>query len=153
MADHPLLGRSAPAISMPVEAGKIAEFARATLTRDPVYTDRAAAEAQGLENVAAPLTFTVSAALHPGADSNLLEGIDLKRVLAGGAEWEFFRPLVAGETLTLSARIADVQIKQGKRGPMTVITREVSFHDEAGALVQVMRSNILEMPPREEVTK
>lgn len=149
MADASLIGHESPEGHMPVERGKIAEFARATFADRPVYTDRETARAAGFDDVPAPPTFVVASAHFVPADPGFAAKVDMKRVLAGGAEWEFFRPLVAGEDLTIRSRVVDVQTKQGKRGPMTVITREVSYFGRQGDLVQCMRSTILEMPPQE----
>jgi hypothetical protein len=56
---------------------------------------------------------------------------------------------MAGDELTVRSRVVDVETKQGKRGQMTLITREVSYFDAGGELVQRMRSTVIEMPPME----
>lgn len=149
MADASLIGHESPEGRMPVERGKIAEFARATFATSPVFTDIEAARQAGFRDVPAPPTFVVASAHFVPSDPGLNAKIDMKRILAGGAEWEFIRPLTAGEELTVRSRVVDVETKQGKRGPMTLITREVSYFDAGGELVQRMRSTMIEMPPQE----
>ena len=149
MADASLIGHESPEGHMPVERGKIAEFARATFSDRPIFTDPEAARQAGFRDVPAPPTFVVASAHFVPSDPGFSAKLDMKRILAGGAEWEFFRPLMAGDELTVRSRVVDVETKQGKRGQMTLITREVSYFDASGELVQRMRSTVIEMPPME----
>lgn len=148
MADLSLVGYQFPAYRFKVEEGKIAEFARAILCDDACYFDAEAARQQGFVAQPAPPTFsTTTQHWQPSQDGNPLN-LDLRRVLAGGNEWEYLRPLVAGEELTVRTHIADVTRKQGSKGEMTLIVREMGFYDARENLALIARSTIIEMPPQ-----
>ncbi|MCU1717670.1 MaoC family dehydratase N-terminal domain-containing protein [Pseudomonas sp. 5P_3.1_Bac2] len=147
MADQSLIGYQFPAFRFKVEEGKVAEFAKAIFATDPCYLDLQAAYQQGFLSLLVPPTFS-TATLHwqPQHQGNPLN-LDLSRVLAGGNEWEYLRPIVAGETFIVRTHIADVSKKQGSRGEMTLIIREMGFYDETDSPALIARSTIIEMPP------
>ncbi|WP_248798136.1 MaoC family dehydratase N-terminal domain-containing protein [Pseudomonas sp. MWU13-2105] len=147
MTDHSLLGYQFPPFRFKVEEGKLVEFARAVYCTDSYYFDSNAARQQGFDAQPIPPTYsTVASHWQPDSASNPLN-LDLKRVLAGGNEWEYLRPIVAGEELTVRTAITDVSHKQGKKGLMTLIVREMSFFDAQEQLALIARSTIIEMPP------
>ena len=147
MADQSLVGYQFPSFRFKVEEGKIAEFAKAILCTDACYFDPEAARRQGFCAPPAPPTFsTVSMHWHPPQEGNPLN-LDLKRVLAGGNEWEYLRPVLAGEEFTVRSHIADVTCKRGAKGEMTLIVRETGFYDEHDRLALIARSTIIELPP------
>ncbi len=153
MADEALIGYRFPTFSFRVEEGKLSEFARAIHADDSIYFDAEAAHRAGFAAQPAPPTFScVTAHWQPAQDGNPLN-LDLRRVLAGGNEWEYHRPLLAGETLEVRTHISDVTRKQGSRGPMTLIVREMDFYDATGELALVARSTIIELPPPPAVTE
>ncbi|POF42391.1 hypothetical protein B0D71_13290 [Pseudomonas laurylsulfativorans] len=147
MADQSLIGYQFPPFRFKVEEGKLVEFAKATHCTDACYFDPNAALQQGFSERPAPPTFsTVSLHWQPEAEGNPLN-LDLSRVLAGGNEWEYLRPMLAGEEFVVRTVIADVSQKQGKKGLMTLIVREMSFFDQHEQLALIARSTIIEMPP------
>ncbi|MCY1529242.1 hypothetical protein D9M68_643760 [compost metagenome] len=147
MADQSLIGYQFPPFRFKVEEGKIAEFAKAILSSDDYYFNAEAAQRLGFSAQPAPPTFsTVTLHWQPPQEGNPLN-LDLKRVLAGGNEWEYLRPMLAGEEFTVRSHIADVTRKRGAKGEMTLIVREMGFYDESEQLALIARSTIIEMPP------
>lgn len=146
MIPDDLKGREGTPYRFVVEEGKVAEFARAVQATDPLLVDRSAAIAAGLPGVLASPTFSVSSAhwAVPGAVPEL--GLDLRRVLAGGGEWEYLAPVTAGDELEVLMRVADVTRKESSRGPMTVIALESVFRRD-GEVVQRYTSTILQFDP------
>ncbi|MDQ1002234.1 hydroxyacyl-ACP dehydratase HTD2-like protein with hotdog domain [Neobacillus niacini] len=67
---------------------------------------------------------------------------DLK-TLHGGQEYIYERPVVAGDKLKCTKEIVDVQTKQGKTGPMTLIITEDWGEDLSGNLVFLGRRTII----------
>lgn len=118
-----LVGRELPAYTFPAERGKVIEFARAVKTDDPVHLSVTSAVAAGFPDVVAPPTFTAVSA-HWTPPSNNVLGLDLRRVLAAGGEWEYHRPIVAGETVTVTGRVSGVEYKASRRGGITFLTLE-----------------------------
>lgn len=146
MADFGKIGFEWPPYTIEVERGKVAEFARAVRASDPVYADPAAARAAGYADVPAPPTFSAVGqhwAPHASVEDDL--GVDLRRVLAGGAEWEYLGDIVAGDVLTVHGRVVDMVSKRGSRGPMTLIVRENTFVNQRGETVLRLRGTMIEL--------
>jgi acyl dehydratase len=121
---------------MHVERGKIREFAHAIKDDDPVYfdEDHARREAGG---IMPPVTF-LQTAQHWDKDGGSRPRLpfDLKRVLHGEQEYEFLKPIYAGDVLTAVSRIVDVYEKPGKRGgSMNFAVTETEYRNQGGELV------------------
>lgn len=144
-----LVGQRAEPYRFVVEEGKIAEFARAVGATDPLHRDPEAARAAGLPGLLAPPTF-VAASMHwAPAGGGLALGLDLRRVLAGGGEWEYLQPVCAGDELAVSVVVQSVTEKQGSRGPMAVIRVRTEFTRE-GELVQAYSNDIIQFGALEQ---
>ncbi|HEV2360128.1 MAG TPA: MaoC family dehydratase N-terminal domain-containing protein [Acidimicrobiales bacterium] len=132
---------------IPIERGKIREFARATQSRNPAYEGPGAV---------IPPTFLTTAQHFWATDfGHLAElGFNLARLLHGEEEYEFFGPPPhAGQTLTATSRLGDRWEKEGKRGGVMRFAKTITeFRDETGRLVAEQRTTIIETarPPKEE---
>lgn len=144
-----LVGQKGTPYRFVVEEGKVAEFVRAVHATEPLFSDREAAAAEGLSGVLAPPTFSVASShwAVPGAVPDLQ--LDLRGVLAGGNEWEYLLPVVAGDELLATTEVESVTTKQSGRGPMTVIGLKTEF-TRSETLVQVYRSTILQFAAKDE---
>jgi acyl dehydratase len=143
--DKSYIGRTGAPVTMHVERGKIREFARAIKDDDPMYFDEAHAtrEAGG---IMPPVTFlqTVTHWDNDGS-SRVRVPFDLKRVLHGEQEYEFLKPIHAGDVLTAVSRIVDVYEKPGKRGgSMSFAVTETEYKNERGELVARARHITIE---------
>ncbi len=132
---------ASPALTWVVEAGKIAEFARAVMNDSMAH--------EGPDAVAPP-TFPQSMALWraraPRPESGTGRGgLDMRRVLHGEQEFEYVRPLRAGDVLTATSHVKDRYEKEGKRGgTMTFIVSETIFRDQAGEVVAYSRGTTIQ---------
>jgi hypothetical protein len=131
-----------PGFTMPLERGKIREFAAATgSTSEEYLTD---------PRPVIPPTFLRAAAfwMPTGSNSLMPAGIklDLRRILHGEQEYTFFGPPpAAGTDLTVSQRLESVTTKEGKRGgTMTVIVMVNDFTDASGRLVAQGRQTLIQ---------
>lgn len=141
--DKSWIGRTGEPVTMPVEWGKVREFARAIKDDDPLYFDaeHARREAGG---VMAPVTFLQTLA-HWTDGGRLRPPMDLKRVLHGEQEFELLRPILVGDVLTAVPRISDFYEKPGKRGgTMTFCVVETEFTNQRGELVARARATAIE---------
>ena len=143
--DKSFIGRTGAPVTMHVERGKIREFARAIKDDDPMYFDEAHAtrEAGG---IMPPVTF-LQTVQHWDDDgsSRVRVPFDLKRVLHGEQEYEFLKPIHAGDVLTAVSRIVDVYEKPGKRGgSMNFAVTETEYKNERGELVARARHITIE---------
>jgi acyl dehydratase len=116
-------GRAGRSYWMPIEQGKVREFAWATKAADTRYWSDPAPFL--------PPTFLVSNAfwLQPGSWVLDNAGLDWARLLSGGSEFTFDGPpLRAGEQLTATQRVDDVYRKRGRRGgDMTFVVFTTSY--------------------------
>jgi N-terminal half of MaoC dehydratase len=135
------LSAPTPGYTMPIERGKIREFARATGGSTQAY----------LETSMPPIppTFLRTAAFwHPENAPSLMSGLnlDLSRLLHGEQEFVFFGPPPhAGDRLEVRSRLESVTEKEGRRGGrMRVIVTVEDFTDERGTLVAQGRSTLIE---------
>jgi hypothetical protein len=134
-----------PPAAWVVERGKIGEFAHAVTNESEAYT---------AENAVAPPTFPQSIALWraraprpapSGGGGAGGSGLDMRRVLHGEQEFEYVRPLRAGDVLTAEANIKDRYEKEGKRGgTMTFIVSETVFKDQNGEIVAYSRGTTIQ---------
>jgi len=105
-------GRTYPQ-SEPYEVSrvKIAEFAAAVGDPNPVYRDRAAAQAAGYPDVIAPPTFAIVVSMASSgaalADPGL--GLNYAMVVHGEQRFEYSRPIMAGDVLTAQPTITEIR--------------------------------------------
>ncbi|WP_019875858.1 FAS1-like dehydratase domain-containing protein [Sporichthya polymorpha] len=138
--DHPaakLIGETLLSFSMPIERGKVREFARATGADVALYD---AADAP------IPPTFLVSSMLWEPAGVSLVErlGLDLTRVLQGGQEYRFPGELPrVGDHLDIDVTVESVTSKPGKRGSMTFLVLLTTYR-RGGGIVAEGRATVIE---------
>jgi acyl dehydratase len=138
------IGRIGEPVVMHVERGKIREFARAIKDDDPLYFDAdfAAREVGGMMP---PVTFLQTAMMWDEGRGRPRPPFDLKRMLHGEQEYEFLRPILAGDVLTAVSRITDLYEKPGKRGGvMNFCVTETEFTNQRGDLVARARQVTIE---------
>ncbi len=121
---------------LPIERGKVREFALSVGEDNPVFFDVDAARAQGLPDIVAPPTFTVTQIWQISREqreAQLGANLDYERVLHGEQEFVYERLPFAGEILRGTMRISKDFTKQGKRGgEMRFVTYESRFVDVQG---------------------
>ena len=146
-----LTGRPLPPQTVVVERGPVGFLARAVTDTSPVFQDARAAADAGFDAVPASPTYPFVMA-HQGAwpelqpdgatsEHPLREVIttlmaDGGMILHGGQEFTYHRPVLVGDRLTATGRIADVTVKEkGDGRRTTVVVAETDWHDPAGAPV------------------
>lgn len=136
---HRLIGQVLFDYAMPIERGKIREFAAATGATEPVY---------GGPNPPVPPTFLATAMHWEPQDPPLAIrlGLDLSRVLQGGQEYKFVGPLPqAGETLHAETSVESVTDKESTRGGrMTLIVVLTRFLRPDGTVAAEGRATVIE---------
>ena len=125
---------------MPIERGKIREFAKAMRSRNDAYEG---------EDATIPPTFLTTARMtwEPRDEAMALDlGLDRRRVLHASEEYVFHGPPpTAGQTLICSSRIADRYEKQGRRGGTLKFAVTVTeFRTPEGELVAEQRATSVE---------
>ena len=137
------IGKTYPS-SEPYEVSrvKIAEFANAIGDHNPVFHDRAAAQAAGHPDVIAPPTFAIVISMTSSgravADPGL--GLNYAMVVHGEQRFEYSRQIHAGDVLTSEVTISD--IKQAGRN--TLLTTRTDISTVAGEHVCTALSTLVE---------
>jgi acyl dehydratase len=147
--NHDHLGRTYPPTE-PYEVSrvKIAEFANAIGDPNPLYRDRAAAQAAGHRDVPAPPTFVIVVSMAGSAQAVMDPGLGVNyaMVVHGEQRFEHRRPLYAGDVVTSQTTISD--IREVRRNVMLTTQTEVRTVD--GELVCTARSTLVERGPAED---
>lgn len=133
---------------VPIERGKVHEFANAILDDHPHYHDSEAAAADGLPGVVAPPTFAMAQAFFPVPGQEMakeLQELDRRFVLHGSQEFVFERPVFAGDVLHSEPGPVKTYEKEGKRGgTMKFVEVETIFRDQAGDIVMRTRMTAIQ---------
>ena len=141
-----LIGTECPEFQVPVEWGKIREFAAAIGDENPIYRDLEYARRTPFGKVLAPPTFTVIKSFwRKGLSNQEMAGLDNRFVLHGEEEFEYLAPVLAGYVLTCKARISYAYEMAGKReGKMIFVVFEFAFFNQRGEKALVSRSTLIQ---------
>jgi acyl dehydratase len=136
-----LKGKTYGGMALTVERDRVTQFAQAIGEDDPRFLDAEAARAEGFPEQVAPPTFPtvlgILASAQVVADQEL--GVDYSRVVHGEQEFEWRRPIVVGDALRATPRVADIYT----RGPNEFLVIEAEIADADGDVVCVVRSTLL----------
>lgn len=137
-----LIGAEGAPVSVEVEKSTIRKVLAALQDTDPFWQELGAARIGTEINV--PPAYFMSIA--PKGPDVKIE-IPLSRNVAGGEEWQFFSPirLKIGQTISAKRRLSDIQEKQGKSGPMVLITFEDRFQSESGQVLALRRTTSIRL--------
>lgn len=126
--------------TFPVDRTAILLFARAVQDIRPEYTDPDAPETKALGGIVAPPTFTwASSHYEPDYALDLTRprkeprperpdgsgGGGLGRGLHAEQHYEYFHPIYAGDTLTVTIRPGETWEKQGRRGGKLTFSEQI----------------------------
>jgi len=146
MPSKDMIGRVLSSGSATVTAESIAAFARALGDENPLYLDPEAARRGPFGTVVAPPTYPIAfmtQAMAGGMDTFLELGLDFMTLVHGEQEFEYVRPIRAGETLTLTGRIADIYEKEGASGVLDFVVLETEARDAGGEPVFFSRNVLI----------
>ena len=146
MPSKEMIGRVLSTGSATVGAEHVAEFARALGDPNPLYLDPEAARRGPFGTLVAPPTYPIAfmtQAMAGGMDTFLELGLNFMTLVHGEQEFEYSRPIRAGETLTLTGRIADVYEKTGSSGTLDFVVLETEARDAENRLVFFSRNTLI----------
>jgi len=141
--DRGWIGRKAGTSSLDIERGRLRFFARAIGETDPIYSDVVAARTAGYADLPAPPTFLFSAELDSGALDKVLKsmGVPTDQMLHAEQAFEYLRPAVAGDTITVDSLVKNIFKK--KDGALEFIQLEAKATNQHGQHVATMNSLIV----------
>ena len=146
MPSKAIIGRVLSTGSATVQAEHVAAFARALGDANPLYVDPEAARRGPFGTIVAPPTYPIAfmtQALAGGASAFLELGLDFMTLVHGEQEFEYTRPIRAGETLTLTGRVADIYEKTGSSGTLDFVVLETEARDSEGQPVFFSRNTLI----------
>lgn len=140
-------GMEFPEYAFDVERGKIKEFVQAIGDPNPIYVDKGYAVKEGYKDVIAPPTFGVCIDMWGGPGfEKLCEVLEINpvRVLHGEQEFEYFKEINPGDRITARTKVASIFRKEGKSGPMNLISLHTTYRNQDGEIVLASRMLIVE---------
>lgn len=122
--------------SMPIEYVSVRRMALCVENYDAIHYDEVAAKARGYRGVVAPwpLLWLI---FFNCRDAPLRFSFG-KATIHGGDSYEFNEPMIVGDTITVSSRVTQTSVKQGKSGAMGFIVTRREFRNQHGQLCAVM---------------
>ena len=131
-------------VSEPYEVSrvKVAEFADAIGDANPVYRDKAAAQAAGHSDVIAPPTFAIVISM-AGSGAALGDpglGLNYAMVVHGEQRFSYSRPITAGDVVTAQVTLTDIR----DAGRNVMLTTSTEIKTVAGEHVCTAVSTIVE---------
>ena len=140
-----LIGKTGDIMILEVEKGAIKRYADAVDDRNPLYWDEEYARNSRYGSIVAPPGFFGWPTSWTGSQPDMLKAgneataalaqAGYSRGLDAGAEFEFFRPVRAGDVLVALERIADISMGEGKAGKMVFMVIEITYTNQNGELV------------------
>jgi len=146
MPSKEMIGRELSTGTATVTAEHVAAFARALGDENPLYLDAGVATRSELGGLVAPPTYPIAfmtQAMAGGLETFLELGLNFMTLVHGEQEFEYFRPIRVGETLTLTGRIGDIYAKAGSSGTLDFVVLETEACDTAGRPVFVSRNTLI----------
>jgi acyl dehydratase len=132
-----------------VERGKIKEFADAIGDPNPVYRDPEAAKQAGFPGIPAPPTLLRTFLYETTEARDALKVKDWSYIVHGEQEFEYLKPVIAGDVLTARDRIVSITEKESKRaGTLQIAVIESTFVNQRGETVQIARRSLVETGKR-----
>ncbi|MFL5263511.1 MAG: MaoC family dehydratase N-terminal domain-containing protein [Anaeromyxobacteraceae bacterium] len=141
MLDKSLIGRESEPVVHEVERGAIRRFAEAIGDPNPIYVEDEAARQAGHPTVVAPPTFPFVLTVNDRFRHSL--DLGTRSLLHGEQQFDYGRPIVAGDRITVRSRVADVQERAGASGPMDILVIEDEGRDAQGAFVFRARATLV----------
>ena len=134
------IGRSQPPIHMEVTRRDIQKYAVATEQWQQKFLDGDEAPPMFLFGLLRPIVPLEGLGPDGIARDGFLPDFPLKRIMAGGTEMTYHRPLRPGDKLIATKTLADIQEKQGGTGPLIFVSYDLTVETEDGEVVVEERS-------------
>ena len=147
------VGRESQPWTYEVTTTSVRAFARGVGYTDLVYFDVEAAKKAGYRNLPIPPTCIGTPvflpgvsddtfSLPPGSIPDVQHG--LSGLLDGGTETEYFDTICAGDILSGTIKLANLEVKESKAlGKMLVMTTETIMKSQSGRIVAIQRGQAI----------
>ncbi len=129
------IGRSADPIRIEISRRDIVKYSIATEQQQEKYLNGDEAPAMFMFGALRPVVPMDQLGPDGIPAESFLPELPLKRVMAGGTEMEFHRPVRPGDVLIATRTLDDLIEKQGKSGPLIFVVTKLQVETEDGELV------------------
>ncbi len=140
------LGKESAPVVVEVDKTACRIFARAVGYTDPVFYDEEFAKSKGYRSILAPPGFLGHTIYNPARPQRLdyLPPFEIpyKRLLNGGNDLQYFDDICAGDVLTATSKLVDLQEREGRLGPMLITVTEITYR-RGDKVVAVMRGTLI----------
>jgi hypothetical protein len=140
-----MVGWESPAFPVPIERGRVEDFAKALHDDDPVFTVPVEAQARGLSDCPVPVTFFGSLFYLNQEIHEPDLGFDTANKLHGEQRFEFEQTPTVGETLSGKTTLVDVSQRDRGSGTLTKAELRMTYRDQDGELIATGRKVLLEV--------
>jgi acyl dehydratase len=142
-----IIGKESDPVTNEVDNTGCRQFARSVGYTDPIFFDEEYARSKGYRGIVAPPGFLGHPVVVPGkpAPASPYSQLDIpyKRVLNGGTDIEYLDDVCAGDRLTVTTQISDLTEREGKLGPMLIVSTETTYKNQDGKAVAIMRGGAI----------
>ncbi len=138
-----MIGKATRPAVFEVEKGQVRRFAQAIGEDNPVHLDEKAAKAAGFSSLVAPPTFVAALSAVRSLLAEL--GVDAQATMHAEEEYEYFKPICAGDVVTVTHRVADVYDKQAPNGRLVFVVVETRGNDARGKAMFKGRRVLVEL--------
>jgi len=116
-----------------IEKEPIRRWAEAIGDPNPLYHDEEYAKQQGYRSLVAPPGFIAQYAfpVKVGGPSPRIQS-PFTRNLNGGNDYEFFKPIQAGDTISVTGKLVDLRERAGRMGAMLIQVVEMTYKNQDG---------------------
>src|SRR5207244_5297951 len=133
-----VIGVESESWTLEVDKTAVRMFARAVGYTDAIFYDEDFARSRGYRSLPAPPHYLGTPVFNPVGSDSTFGGPrgggpggrvrhNLKRVLNGGTEIENLDTICAGDVLTASTKVAELQERQGSIGKMLITITETTY--------------------------
>ena len=135
------IGRVDPPQVMEVERGSIRRYAEAVGDDNPLYRDEEHARKSRYRGIIAPPGFfgwPIGSLAGSQGMSDVMQALSkagFPRILDGGMSYEFYQPILAGDTLVASPMVKEITEKESKSGNMVIFVTETTYMNQNGDTV------------------
>ena len=129
------IGRSAEPLQVEINRRDIVKYSIATEQQQEKYLKGDEAPPMFMFGALRPLVPMDELGPDGIPPDSFLPELPLKRVMAGGTEMRFHRPVKPGDKLIATRSLHDLYEKQGKSGPLIFAVYNLSVENEDGELV------------------
>jgi acyl dehydratase len=136
-----MLGPLGEPEAVPVERLAVRRMALAVEDFDPIHFEESAARSRGYRGVVAP--WPILWLLYFNTAQDRPQFSFGRATVHGEDAYAFFEPILAGDTITVSAAVTDARVKQGRSGLLGFLTTERRFTNGSGQLCATLRTLVI----------